>query len=281
MPLLPLATRVKTLVRDWNITVRDTRETTTSFLAFGTRGTLPVVLKVVRQPGDEWRSGAIVAAFDGHGMVRAYDYTQGAILLERLTPGSSLADLALTGRDDEATEILADVIHRMAAPQLPLTSSPTVGEWALGFQRYIESGDTQIPRDIIERAQHVYLRLNASQQSTRLLHGDLQHYNVLSDASRGWLAIDPKGVVGEIEYEIGASLRNPSERPDLFISSTTVARRLALYGARLPIAVDRALAWAFAQAVLSAVWGVEDGATNEANGPSLQLAAAIGPMLTA
>ena len=38
---------------------------------------------------------------------------------------------------------------------------------------------------------------------------DLQHYNVLFDSDRGWLAIDPKGVIGEVEYEIGASLRNP------------------------------------------------------------------------
>ena len=42
-----------------------------------------------------------------------------------------------------------------------------------------------------------------------LLHGDLQHYNVLLDKDRGWVAIDPKGVVGELEYEVGALLRNP------------------------------------------------------------------------
>jgi streptomycin 6-kinase len=43
----------------------------------------------------------------------------------------------------------------------------------------------------------------------RLLHGDLQHYNVLLDRKRGWLAIDPKGVVAEGEFELGAALRNP------------------------------------------------------------------------
>ena len=29
-----------------------------------------------------------------------------------------------------------------------------------------------------------------------LLHGDLHHWNILSDADRGWMAIDPKGVIG-------------------------------------------------------------------------------------
>jgi streptomycin 6-kinase len=38
---------------------------------------------------------------------------------------------------------------------------------------------------------------------------DLHHYNVLSDSGRGWLAIDPKGLVGEVEYEVGAAIRNP------------------------------------------------------------------------
>ena len=61
----------------------------------------------------------------------------------------------------------------------------------------------------VERAQRLYVGLCASQTSTRLLHGDLHHYNILRDGDRGWVAIDPKGVVGEVEYEIGAALRNP------------------------------------------------------------------------
>jgi hypothetical protein len=34
-----------------------------------------------------------------------------------------------------------------------------------------------------------------------------------------WIAVDPKGVIGEIEYEIGASLRNPYENPEIFASA--------------------------------------------------------------
>ena len=74
----------------------------------------------------------------------------------------------------------------------------------------------------------MYVDLSGSQRSTRLLHGDLQHYNVLFDTDRGWLAIDPKGVVGELEHEIGAVLRNPDERPDLFLSSSVIERRNSL-----------------------------------------------------
>jgi streptomycin 6-kinase len=132
---------------------------------------------------------------------------------------------------------------------------------------------------MVERAGEIYASLCASQQHTRLLHGDLQHYNVLLDADRGWLAIDPKGVVGEVEYELGASLRNPGERPDLFASPDIVERRVRLHAARLGIDADRTLRWACAQAVLSAIWTVEDGFPVDSAHLSLQLARAIEPLL--
>lgn len=270
--------RVEERVRDWNIVVQDTLETQSSFVAFGTRDKLPVVLKVVREAGDEWRSGGVLEAFDGKGVVRVYDYTDGAVLLERLNPGTSLASVTVDGRDDEATEILAGVIHRM----LPLGSSKkfaTVHDWGVGFQSYLESGDKQIQDRLVERGQDLYLELCASQRDTRLLHGDLHHYNVLLDHDRGWVAIDPKGVVGEIEYEIGASLRNPYESPDLFASPETIERRVKLYREKLNLDADRMLAWGFAQAVLSAIWSVEDGFAIDPTSPAIRLANVILPFL--
>jgi len=152
-------------------------------------------------------------------------------------------------------------------------------DWGNGFRRYLESGDRQIPARLVAQARQLYFDLCASQRSVRLLHGDLQHYNVLFDSDRGWLAIDPKGVIGEVEYEIGASLRNPNEKPELFASPEAVERRLRCFEAKLKLNYDRALAWGFAQAVLSAIWSVEDGFAVDAGNPSLRLANAIWPIL--
>gem|GEM_PF-340948 len=274
------AKRVEEQARDWRVVVHDVQETPSSFIAFGTRDHRPVVLKVVRQPGDEWRCGEVLAAFDGSGVVRVYEYVEGAVLLERLNPGTALASLSLDGHDEEATEILAEVIHRMSRPQTSLETFITVADWGKGFERYLASGDGQIPIELVERGQHIYLQLCASQQNVRLLHGDLQHYNVLFDTERGWVAIDPKGVVGELEYELGASLRNPYERPDLFAAPSMIERRLKQVAARLPLDPERALRWSFAQAVLSAIWSVEDGFAVDARNPALILAQAIWPMLS-
>jgi len=283
MGVRSLLERFEERVHDWNIVVQDTLETQSSLLAFGTRGNLPVVLKVIRQPGDEWRCAEVLDAFDGRGVARVYDRIEGAVLLERLNPGTSLASLALDGRDDEATEILSEVIQRMGgpieSPDETLKKFSTVECWGSAFQSYLESGDKQIADDLVERGQHLYLELCASQRCSRLLHGDLQHYNVLLDNDRGWIAIDPKGVVGEIEYEIGASLRNPCERPDLFVTTEMVERRLTIYEKRLKLDSDRASGWVFAQAVLSAIWSVEDGFAVDVRSPAIRLAKAMLPLL--
>ena len=217
-----LTARVQERVREWQVVVTTTRETASSFIAFGTRGERAVVLKVVGASGDEWRVGETLEALGGRGTVRVLAHVPGAVLLERLSPGTSLVSLVLENRDDEATEIIAGVIQHMSRPREPASSPPTVQDWGGAFARYVAGGDTQVPLALVERARHIYTDLCGSQRQPRLLHGDLQHDNVLFDSGRGWVAIDPKGVVGEVEYEIGAALRNPAERPDLFASPRTV-----------------------------------------------------------
>jgi streptomycin 6-kinase len=202
------------------------------------------------------------------------------MLLERLQPGNSLADLSLAGGDEEAIEILAGVIRKMSAPVIP-DGCPKLDDWGKGFERYLASGDERISRRLVGAAQRVFAELSASQTRTRLLHGDLHHYNVLFDSQRGWLAIDPKGVIGEVEYEIGAILRNPFERPDLFLARPVIERRLKQFTSNLSINYERTVAWVFAQAVLSAIWCVEDEFEVDETNPSLRLAEIVAPMCAA
>jgi len=108
---------------------------------------------VVRQPGDEWHCGEVLHAFDGRGVVRVYEYVEGAVLLERLDPGTSLATLALNGRDEEATQILADVIRQMPHRHQSLKAFATVQDWGKGFERYLVSDDKQISIDLVEQGQ--------------------------------------------------------------------------------------------------------------------------------
>jgi streptomycin 6-kinase len=271
--------RVEERIRGWKVVVQDTLETQSSYVAFGTREGVPVVLKVIRDFGDEWRCGEVLNAFDPKGVVRVYEYLDGAVLLEWLNPGTSLAPAVLKGGDEEATETIAEVIQRMAHQGGSLQRFVTVEAWGKGFTRYLISGDNQITADLVEKAEALYSHLCATQRGLRLLHGDLQHYNILYDRQRGWVAIDPKGVVGELEYEIGASLRNPYEAPELFTSRNIIESRLKRYESRLKLDSQRALGWGFAQAVLSAIWTIEDGYPVEERNPAVLLAKAIEPLV--
>jgi len=276
--LAPVVARCHELARRWRVDLGDVFETESSLIVYGRREGEPVVLKVVKAPGDEWRSGEVVSAFGGRGMVRALEHVDGAVLLERLVPGTALVELTKRGRDDEATEIVADVIASMS-PGVAPAGVPSVRDWARGFDWYLKSGDAQIPTSRVSRARAIYLALCDTQGPTRLLHGDLQHYNILFDRGHGWVAIDPKGVVGEVAYEVGAALRNPGECPEVFADRAVIESRVAAFASRLGVDVDRLLRWAYAQVVLSAIWQVEDGyPVGEASVP-LTLAGALEAML--
>jgi streptomycin 6-kinase len=273
-----LLDRIRHQAREWRLDIDESFETETSVISYVRRDDQRLVLKLVKQENDEWNAGDVLTAFDGNGVVRVYEHTGGAMLLERLQPGTSLVEMVVNGRDEEGTEILAGVMEKMRANDAP-DVVPTNTAWARGFARYLATDDKQIPRDFIESAQRVFADLGRSQSRPRLLHGDLHHYNVLFDSKRGWVAIDPKGVMGELEYEIGAVLRNPVEHPELFLARPVIERRLKQFTNHLGLNYERTLAWAFAQAVLSAVWGVEDGFEVDATNPGLKLAEIIEPMI--
>lgn len=249
--------RLQRHAAEWGVDIETTQDTSGSIIAFGSRGATRVVLKLVKHEGDEWHSGEIMQAFDGHGVARVYEHTGGALLLEHLQPGVSLVTLCQRGDDEAATDILAGVIASMAPTAAPSTCA-TLLDWGAGFDRYLAANDDGIPRTLVLRARATFAELCRSQNEPRLLHGDLQHSNVLFDDERGWVAIDPKGVIGELEYEVGAFLRNPQELPLLFSDPQVIDRRIQHVTTALRLDRNRVLGWAFAQSVLSAVWDWED-----------------------
>ena len=263
---------------EWDVRLDEIRETTSSLIGFGVRDGVAVVLKLTKRVCDESHSGEVLKAYGGDGAARVYECETGAALIERLEPGEELVNVVKRGEDDEATKILAEVIAKLRGHEAPAVC-PTVADWGRGFDRYLQSRDEQIPRSLVHEAREMYYELASSQRRTMLLHGDLQHYNVLFDNERGWVAIDPKGVVGELEYELGALLRNPVELPDVFANPVTIKTRLETLTTALHLDYTRALRWSYAQAILSALWGIEDGYPITANDPGLLLAAALQAMI--
>ena len=271
---------LESLARRWGtILTGSVQESPTGRVCFGRRGKTDVVLKVPNPDSDEANALAALLHFGGHGAVRVLEHDCGAaMLLDRAMPGQPLTDLVVAGRDDEATAVLCDIVAALHRPDLPggiADRFPGIEDWGQELQSYRNGADI-IPASLVERAIAVFTELAGSQGRRRLLHGDLHHHNILSDDRRGWFAIDPKGVVGESAYEIGAALRNPTSDPARFAVRAIIERRIAIVRERLGFDPQRVLRWAFAQGVLSAVWRVADGRDPERG---LATANAILPML--
>ena len=213
-------------------------------------------------PGDQEfaTEAAALTAFGGRGICRLLelDLTPGAMLLERLQPGAPLAAIE---DDEEATALAAGVMKNLRRLPPSDHAFPTVSDWAGGFDRMrsrFDGGTGPMPEDLVGKAETLFAELLASEEERLLLHGDLHHENILSAGDESWLAIDPKGVVGEAAYEAAALLHNPVGTLDMLDPRGLLERRLDVLSDGLGL--DRGLvhAWGLAQAVLAAYWSLED-----------------------
>ena len=199
--------------------------------------------------------------YAGRGAVQLLDADpeQGLLLLERLQPGTLLS---LLTDDVEATSISASVIRQLWRPAPAAHHFITVNDWAAGLHRLRQrfGGTTgPLPANLVERAEAIFADLLNSMTDPVVLHGDLHHDNILAGHRQPWLAIDPKGVIGEPAYEVGALLRNPMPQLLKVLNLERVlARRADQLAHELELDRGRIVGWGFAQALLSAWWSLED-----------------------
>ncbi|MGQ9829178.1 MAG: aminoglycoside phosphotransferase family protein [Roseiflexus sp.] len=214
----------------------------------------PVVLKVgVPNPGLMTEIAAL-RFFDGRGSAHLItaDETCGALLIERLTPGTVLRALEPDDRIIPAAVMVMQQIWRPAPEQHPF---PTTADWGKGLKRLrrtFDGGSGPFPAALVDAAEWLYAELERSSAAPVVLHGDLHQGNMLAAQRMAWLAIDPKRVVGEPAYEAGALLRNPPPWRTLCELTHTTERQVYLLAEALGFERERIAGWGLAQAVLSA-----------------------------
>jgi streptomycin 6-kinase len=109
-------------------------------------------------------------------------------------------------------------------------------------------------------ARRVLEELVADRKPAVVLHGDLHHDNVLMHEERGWVVIDPKGLVGDAGYDTAAMLYNPLGYVDgISDPEPLLRRRLAIVSGVVGIDRDLLAAWGFVKVVLSLLWDLADG----------------------
>jgi len=134
-------------------------------------------------------------------------------------------------------------------------------EWGGGLTKlrpHFGGGTGPLPVRLVEAAETLFAELLATEEPV-LLHGDLHHDNILLSERGGWLAIDPKGIIGEPAYEVGSMLRNLwQDRHTITDPVRLLKRRVYQLSEELEIDRGRIRGWAVAQAVQDAWWCIED-----------------------
>lgn len=110
-----------------------------------------------------------------------------------------------------------------------------------------------LPAAIVQAARRTLHQLLRDPAQERVLHGDLHQENLLWSADRGWVAIDPHGVVGDSGYDVGPLLINPWNADP----ASLLSHRLPLLAQRLDMPIERVAAWGLVRAVLAEAWHVQ------------------------
>ncbi len=182
------------------------------------------VLKVPFQ-GEEQISGwkmAVKLSGNLGPVVERFDPGTGSLLMERIRPGTSLAESGLSDR--ECFRLVQGAIEgcRSVGPLDEL----------LPLREYFETPSEELDHLIATTPEEVPL------------HGDLHHFNILR-TPHAWKVIDPKGLRGDPSFEAIAFLRNPVDRlgqgAELLAQTE---RRLRWFEEALDLDANRIIRWA-------------------------------------
>ncbi|HVS92923.1 MAG TPA: aminoglycoside phosphotransferase family protein [Mucilaginibacter sp.] len=195
----------------------------------------------------------LMAWWNGNGAAPVLRHDENAILMERAKNEQSLAQMAKNGKDDDASRIICSVIARLHTHPTPYPAYLVpldVKFKSLGLADARQGG-------VFERCNQVADELLAAPQDIVALHGDIHHGNILDFGEKGWLAIDPKGMIGERGFDYANLFCNPDK--ETATAPGRLAQQVLIASDAAKIEPKRLLQWIAAWAGLSAAWAIEDG----------------------
>ncbi len=235
----------------------------------------PAILKLARED-EERRGAAIMEWWGGDGAAHVLARDGDGLLLERATGPRSLSAMARAGEaeDIEAARVLVDVANRLHAPRRtpPPPELTPLESW---FRELWPAAETR--GGLLARSAATARELLAAPRDVVVLHADLHHDNVLDFGQRGWLAIDPKRLLGERGFDFANIFTNPDledpSRP-VGVEPGRFLRRLEIVAGAAQLERRRLLKWILAWTGLSAAWYLSDGDAAEIDFQVAALAAA-------
>ena len=211
-----------------------------------------LILKHLNDVGkkDEAGGGALLRWYGGHGAVNLIKADDAAHLLE-YAEGEELAQLVKKGDDRKATEIICDVVRKLHESRqiaIPQTLVP-LREWFRELFGAAENSDDEI----IMLAAKIAEELITTSHKVVPLHGDLHHHNII-ESRRGWLAIDPKGLIGDPCYDLANFYGNPENMQELWLDVGRINLLTNMFTNELGYPRERLIKFSFVHNVISSIW---------------------------
>ncbi|WP_245210583.1 aminoglycoside phosphotransferase family protein [Priestia aryabhattai] len=215
-----------------------------------------LVVKFFVEPSELLHEQETLTALAGENTVKIVDSDaeKGILLLEKLSPGYSLSSLSTK---DEAALIAARLMKSLWRMPHSDSTIETAVKREKHLQKYVEAypnGIDFLSSETLQHALAVFSELNRTSQQLFLLHGDSHHDNILQ-SGEAWKIIDPKGLIGEKEYEIIPFLLNHLPKTNV---AEVVDHRINIFVKELNVSKKRILLWGYAHSVLATCWLIED-----------------------
>ncbi len=216
-----------------------------------------LVVKFFVEPSELLHEQEALTALAGENTVKIVDSDakKGILLVEKLSPGCPLSSLPTK---EEAALIAAGLMKSLwRMPQSDSTIEETAVKREKQLREYTQmypSGIDFLSSETLQHALAVFSELNRTSQQLFLLHGDLHHDNILQ-SGEAWKIIDPKGLIGEKEYEIIPFLLNHLPKTNV---AETIDHRINIFVKELNVSKKRILLWGYAHSVLATCWLIED-----------------------
>jgi streptomycin 6-kinase len=215
-------------------------------------------LKPFDDVADELRGALYLSWRDGKGAVDLLGFEGQQMLLEFAGQRLLLDELREHG-DNAATEIAADVLSTLLSPSdksSPADLQPLRERFDALFRK-AEADRKTGKASLYGEAASIAERLLANPRELRPLHGDLHHENIML-GPRGWLAIDPKGVLGDPAFDAANLFYNPLGYDDLCRDPVRIAHMASVFAKTIGQEEQTILDHAIAYGCLSAAWHAGD-----------------------
>jgi streptomycin 6-kinase len=251
---------VETLARHWTLrNITPVNNMTFNYVATATTCTeQPVILKISCDEKSIAEEKKALIYFNGNGSIELIDDNKKyhALLLQQAVPGITLKSF-YPDQIDFVMDRYVDTIKRLHDKRLPNQHHYRhIIDWLKAIDKLIPNHPC--PSHLLEKAISLKNALLATMTTKVFLHGDLHHDNILKNGDQ-WLAIDPKGIIGEPEFEIAAfdfmyitELANKADVKVIFEA------RVNLLAQKANLNAQRIKDWVFVRLILMAAWHIED-----------------------